>query len=162
YPQLRARHHQTCTYRALLLDACDHFEKWSVNSHHCAISREVIQGHTSRGKSLFEPFAHLQPLELRGSIVSTHPRNSTFFTIADDLVFDVFRHRSAIECNHRGATGHSLDHHEPEGFGPVNRDQQGKRAAQKFGLFLVADLANVFDEWCIQKWLDDIFVIFAI
>src|ERR1041384_5256532 len=38
-------------------------------------------------------------------------------------------------------THHGLDHDETEGLGPVDRKQQGHRAIEKRGLFVIADLA---------------------
>ena len=61
-------------------------------------------------------------------------------------VLDDFGRRAAAEGHDRRAAGHGLDHHQAEGLGPVDREQQRVRSAQERGLLMVADLADELDQ----------------
>src|SRR5215469_5516162 len=50
--------------------------------------------------------------------------------------------RASPKGNHGGSTGHGLDHHEPEGFGPVDRKEQRAGLAQELSLLPVVDLSE--------------------
>src|SRR5262249_23750906 len=69
---------------------------------------------------------------------------------------------SAIKCDHRRPTSHGFDHHQSEGFRPINRYQQPNRAAEKLCFFLVADFSDIFNKRRPQKRLYDLFVVFLI
>ena len=79
-----------------------------------------------------------------------------------DTVFDQFRDRAAIECDDWRAAGHSFDHHKSEGLRPVDRNDQRDRAAKKFGLLSVSDLADVFDVRFGEQRSDHFFEIIVI
>jgi hypothetical protein len=48
-----------------------------------------------------------------------------------------------------------IDHHQAERLGPVDRQQQGMRAAEESGLFGIADLADHFHARAVHHRLDD-------
>ena len=76
-----------------------------------------------------------------------------------DAVIDDFGHRAAVVGNNRRSASHRLDHHEPERFRPVDRDQKSDRTAEKFRLLAVADLADELDERIALDHRPDQFVI---
>src|ERR1700761_8050204 len=41
------------------------------------------------------------------------------------------RNRTIVECNHRSAAGHGLDHHQSKWLTPRNREDQGSGIAEK-------------------------------
>jgi hypothetical protein len=45
-----------------------------------------------------------------------------------------FRHRTLIEGNDWRATGHGFNHHETEGLGPRNGNEQGKGATKAWSV----------------------------
>src|SRR6185437_9468691 len=55
-----------------------------------------------------------------------------------------------------------FDHHKAERLGPVDGKQESQSVAEEFTLFLVADLADEFDQWMIEQRLDDALEIFPI
>ena len=81
---------------------------------------------------------------------------------AGEAVVDDLRDRAAVVGNHRCTAGHGLDHDEAERLGPVDRKQQPDCAAQKIRFFVVADLADIFDEWMVHQRANDFIVIFLI
>src|SRR3546814_8324921 len=49
------------------------------------------------------------------------------------------------------ATRHGLDHHQAEGFRPVDRNNQRNGAAQELRLLSIADLADILDSGSIEQ-----------
>src|SRR5262245_37903245 len=145
-----------------MFDAGYHLQARLIDLHDLPIGGQIVQGHTPRREALFEAPSYLAPIELPDSADGIHGRNLVLHDIPGDVVLNDLGHRSTIERDYRGAASHRLDHHESERFGPIDCDQQRHRTAQEFGLFLVTDLADVFNQRSIQKWLDDMFVVVPI
>src|SRR5581483_9193264 len=73
----------------------------------------------------------------------------TVFAVANDL-----RHRTARPCDHRRAARHGLDHHQPEGFRPIDGKEQRVSVAEKVALLLLPDLADELDAGALEQRLD--------
>src|SRR5581483_2734781 len=104
------------------------------------------------------------PLECSTNGSAVQLRNTTncgdgLLNIVDDEsgdgLLDHFRHRSATERDHGRTACHRLDHDQPEGLRPIDREKQGNRVAKEFRLFLLVDFADELD-LCIgaHHWLD--------
>ena len=69
--------------------------------------------------------------------------------IADDearhSVLDDLRHRAVRISDRRRAASHRLDHRQPEGLGPVDRQQRPQGAAEQALLVPVADFSEELD-----------------
>jgi len=50
-----------------------------------------------------------------------------------------------MKGDHRATASHGLDQDEAERLRPIGRRQEARRTAEKFGLLIVADFADVFD-----------------
>jgi hypothetical protein len=61
-------------------------------------------------------------------------------------VVDHFRHRAAAEGHHRRAARQRLDHHQPEGLGPVDGKEEGAGVPEERRLPRLVDLADELDE----------------
>ena len=65
---------------------------------------------------------------------------------AGQPVLDHLGHGAVVEGDHRHAAGHGLDHHQPEGLRPVDREEQARaRPTGTRAFSLVADLADELD-----------------
>jgi len=79
------------------------------------------------------------------------------FIINDEAghsVFDHLGHRARMKGDRRTTASHGLDQDEAERLGPIGRRQEARRTAKKFGLLIVADLADVFDRRRSQQRAD--------
>ncbi|MNQ90988.1 hypothetical protein D3C85_1063510 [compost metagenome] len=71
-------------------------------------------------------------------------------------ILNDFGRRTAAEGDDRGAAGQGLDHHQTEGLGPVDREEQGLGPAEEGRLLVVADLADELDQGvAVDHRLDD-------
>ena len=63
---------------------------------------------------------------------------------ASHISSTVSTRKPVLPCDrdHRRARRHRLGHHEPEGLGPLDREQHGVRAREEVGLLLDGDLAQ--------------------
>jgi len=57
-------------------------------------------------------------------------------------VVDNLGHRAEPPRNHRRPAGHCFDHHEPERFLPVNREQESERPSKEIVLCPTTNLTN--------------------
>ena len=118
------------------------------------IHRYVVLGHPLGGEALLKARADrgaIQPVQVGHG--GARPGN-----VLDDparpAVIEYLRDRAAAISDHRGATSHRLDHHEPERLWPVDREQQAHSVAQERRLVPIADLPDVLDQWVAQQRAD--------
>ena len=87
----------------------------------------------------------------RGAVVAHHfarGGDCVVFVVDDAPGFafiDDFGHRAATPRDDRRAARHRFDHHDAEGFGPIDREQQRRRVAEELRLLRIADLADERD-----------------
>src|SRR3546814_4441658 len=67
---------------------------------------------------------------------------------------DHLRHGAVVPGDDGGARGHGLYHDQPEGLGPVDREEQGERAAQEGGFLVIGYLADELDQRMVEQRLD--------
>ncbi len=60
-------------------------------------------------------------------------------------VINDLRHRTVPECDDRRPTTHGFDHHQPEGFRPIDREEERARIREEILLFVLVDLADELD-----------------
>src|SRR5882757_1898723 len=114
--------------------------------HQPAIDRDVVASHAAGGETLLEARADLLAREPPELVVDGFGcGNLAVDDETGQAMLDDLRYRATAISNHRRAARHRLDHHQAERLGPVDRNQQGDRAAEELRLIGVADLADIFD-----------------
>src|SRR5688572_18941168 len=111
---------------------------------------------------LLERFPAALPAELSDSPGRSH---GVIEVVYDETRAPVLQHlgdRPAAKRDHGRAARESLDHHEPERLGPVDREQEHSSVTQEFLLLTVADLTDVLDERVTEQRLDDVLEVVAI
>ena len=119
------------------------------------IEPEIVAHHAVGGEAVLERGAH-QPA--RGSIAAASHRGDRFVDALDQeavaAVLDHLRCRAVAPGDDRRSRRHRLDHHQPERLRPVDREQQGARAAEESRLVGIADLADELDQRVVEQRLD--------
>src|SRR5579875_3510192 len=119
-----------------------------------AIKRDIVARHPFHRKAFLKAPPHRPAVKLSGE----RYRGNGFFDRIDDeagdAVVDDLRYRAASESDHRGAVRHRLDHRQPEGLRPIDREQQSHRISEKGSFFILADLAQKLDLRILQQGLD--------
>src|SRR3954464_11853185 len=82
--------------------------------------------------------------------------------IPGNPIFYNFGNRPEWISNDRGATRHSLYHHDSEWFRPGDRKQKGRRISQKFTLLRISDFSDELYVPAAQQRLNDGLEIFLI
>ena len=72
-------------------------------------------------------------------------------------IIDDLADRPAGKCDDGQAAGHGFDHDQPERLGPVNREEQGFRLAEKRVLVPFGNLADELDERIVEQRGDGAF-----
>src|ERR1051325_3521827 len=114
------------------------------------IDAQIILGHSPGAEALFENSAAFFATELRDAFELVDGLLDAVDDKTRDTFIDDFRHRTAAKRHRRGAAGHSFDHHETEGLRPIDRKDLRIRVREERLLFLVADLADIFDQWMVE------------
>ena len=96
-----------------------------------AVDGEIILRHAPRGETLFETLPDLFARQMTETVDSADSAIIVLDDESSQAIFDDFRHRAAIERDHRRAAGHGFDHHQAERLRPIDRNQQSDRAAQE-------------------------------
>src|SRR5512140_2576339 len=110
-----------------------------------AIDAQVVRRHHPGRETALESAPDLRAIE--------HPdpgdrRDRLVFGADDeagDPMLDHLSHRAAVPCDDGRPTRHRLDHHQSEGLGPVDREEQRTRASEKLALRPIVDLSYELD-----------------
>ena len=148
---------RTCS--ASVDDACS---RGVAAIRQASIDRKIVERHAPRSEPLLEPFAYACARQMRQTIDRADRAGLVLDDEARHAVVDDLRHRAAIESDDRRSAGHRLDHHQAERLRPVDRHQQGDRAAQERRFVVVVDLADVFDIGRVDHRMDLLLVVIAV
>lgn len=101
------------------------------------IESQVVARHALCGEAILEPAADPGAVELsdpgeRCDCLGLGGDDEARHPVLDDL-----GDRAAVPGDHGGPAGHRLDHHEAEGFRPVDREQERPSASQELALLKV-------------------------
>src|SRR5688572_21372139 len=118
------------------------------------IELHVLLSHARRGEAALEGAAADPPVD---GVDAPCGVNCLVQVVTDetrDAVVDDLGNRSAADGHHRCPARERLDHHQTEGFGPIDREQQRGCTSKKCPLLFFGDLAAVVDERVSQQRMD--------
>ena len=90
----------------------------------------IVLGLARHGEPLLKVGANLAAVQPLDQPNRCHRRLDRIDQHTIDAVLNDLRCGAFRPGNHRGATGIGLDHHQAEGFGPVDREEQGQGMGQ--------------------------------
>src|SRR6516162_11669912 len=105
------------------------------------VYRQVVSAHPPGTEAFFEDPAAGPAVERADAPHRPHRRIEVVDDVACPALFDDLRNGSGAVSDDRSSTGQRLDHHQPERFGPVDREQLRAGATEERGLLRLADLA---------------------
>jgi len=118
------------------------------------VDLKVVHRHASGAEALFETLPYGCPRELDGTFHSPHGTILVLHDKARRSVLHHFADGPSIIGDHRCPARHGFDHHEAEGFRPIQRCEQRERSAEEFRFFPVADLADVLGTRRVEQGFD--------
>src|ERR1700746_2077187 len=109
------------------------------------IKLHILSGHSSRREMSFKELPASPSVDLRNPVHRCDCLCDVLDQKTSLSIFNQFRHRPKRISDDRGATGHSLNQNQAEGFRPINGKKQSGRLAQELLLLVLPNLADKFN-----------------
>src|SRR4030088_253066 len=153
---------RTMTIWTELFGASHQLYAWFRALLQAAIGGEIVERHAAPGEAGLKLLSDGRSAQARQPINGADRTGFILDDKAGQALIDDLGDRATVICNDRRPACHRFDHDEAERLGPIDRQQQPDRATEGGGFFVVADLADIFDERVIHQRANNFIVIFLV